>query len=46
MVSKVRLNATVAGQQVNREHLGKIGLGVKEAEHLRLFDAHYSRAAH
>ena len=46
MVREVRLNATVAGQQVNREHLGKVGLGMKEAEHLGLFDAHHGSVGH
>jgi hypothetical protein len=45
-VREVRLNATVAGQQVNRERLGKIGNGVKQTEHLGLSDAHHGSVGH
>jgi hypothetical protein len=31
---------------VNRERLGKIGLGMKEAEHLGLFDVHHGSGGH
>ena len=45
-LNKWSANATIAGQQVSCEHLGKIGLGMKEAEHLRLFDAHHISVSH
>jgi hypothetical protein len=36
-----RFNAAVAGQQVSCEHLGKSGLGLKDADHLRFLETHH-----
>jgi hypothetical protein len=46
MVYKVRLSATIAGQQMSRERLSKGGLGMKDTDHLGLLDAHHRRVGH
>jgi hypothetical protein len=43
MVYKVRLSATIAGQQMSRERLSKGGLGMKDTDHLGFLDAHHRR---